>query len=212
MTTEQKKRILKEHPLFRGLDDSTLEFTAGRVQEKIYPPHAHIINQDDIVDNVFFLYQGLVKVYLINREGKYIPVKVTGEKDFVGDLGAVDNGPVPATVEAIQETRALTINKADFNRIIHSSPQFAINLITLWAKKVRIINEQRENSYSLPLKERVLSALQTLSPHFTNNEITLTQEELANIVGATRARVTEVLNELQSDKSIQLASRKIIVL
>lgn len=212
MTTEQKKRILKEHPLFRGLDDTTLEFTAGRVQEKIYPPHTHIINQDAIVDSVYFIYQGLVKVYLINREGKYIPVKVTGEKDFVGDLGAVDNGPVPATVEAIQETRALMINKADFNRIIHSSSQFAINLITLWAKKVRIINEQRENSYSLPLKERVLSALQTLAPHFTNNEVTLTQEELANIVGATRARVTEVLNELQSDKSIQLANRKIIVL
>jgi len=161
---------------------------------------------------VYFIYQGLVKVYLINREGKYIPVKVTGEKDFVGDLGAVDDGPVPATVEAIQETHALAISKDDFKQVIHSYPQFAINLIDLWAKKVRIINEQRENSYSLPLKERVLSALQTLAPHFTNDEITLTQEELANIVGATRARVTEVLNELQTEKYIQLANRKIIVL
>src|SRR5258708_2450987 len=149
MTTEEKKRILKNHPLFRGLEDTTLDFTAGRVQEKIYPPHTHIINQDDIVDSVYFIYQGLVKVYLINREGKYIPVKVTGEKDFVGDLGAVDNGPVPATVEAIQETRALMLNKTDFNQIIHSSSQFAINLIDLWGKKVRIINEQRENSHSL---------------------------------------------------------------
>ena len=182
------------------------------MQEKTYPPHPHIINQDDIVDNVYFIYQGLVKVYLINQEGKYIPVKVTGEKDFVGDLGAVDNGSVPATVEAIQETHALAINKADFNQVIHDYSQFAINLLDLWAKKVRIINEQRENSFSLPLKERVLTALQTLAPHFSNGEITLTQEELAHIVGATRARVTEVLNELQTESFIQLANRKIKVL
>jgi CRP/FNR family cyclic AMP-dependent transcriptional regulator len=212
MTIDEKKRILKEHPLFRGLNETALDFTAERVKEKTYPPHTHIINQDDIVDNVYFIYQGLVKVYLVSQEGKYIPVKVTGEKDFVGDLGAVDNGPVPATVEAIQETHALAINKADFNQVIYNYSQFAINLLDLWAKKVRIINEQRENSFSLPLKERVLSALQTLAPHFTNNEITLTQEELANIVGATRARVTEVLNELQTEKFIQLANRKIKVL
>ena len=212
MTIDEKKRILKEHPLFRGFDDTALNFTAERVQEKIYPPHTQIINQDDIVDNVYFIYQGLVKVYLINQEGKYIPVKVTGEKDFVGDLGAIDNGPVPATVETIQETRALAINKDDFKQVIHDYSQFAINLLDLWAKKTRIINEQRENSFSLPLKERVLSALQTLAPHFPDDEITLTQEELAHIVGATRARVTEVLNELQTEKLIQLANRKIQVL
>ena len=212
MTLDEKKQILSKHPLFRGLDNEALEFIAQLTDEKIYPPHSHIINQDDTVDTVYFIYKGLVKVYLINRECKYIPVKVTGENDFVGDLGAIDNGPVPATVETIQETRALYMTKEDFELIIHKYSTLALNLIDLWAKKVRIINEQRENSFSLSLKERVLYTLETLAKHFTDNEISLTQEELANIVGATRARVTEVLNELQNEKLILLANRKIKVL
>ncbi len=212
MTLDEKKEILKAHPLFRNLDDSALEFVASLVHEKIFSPRAQLINQDAQVDTVYFIYKGLVKVYVINRDGKYIPVKVTGEKDFVGDLGAIDNGPVPATVEAIQQTHTLAIAKDDFNLIIRTYSQFAINVLDLWAKKVRIINEQRENSFSLQLKERVLFALETLAPHFSQREISLTQEDLALIVGATRARVTEVLNELESEKVIELANRKIKVL
>jgi len=86
---------------------------------------------------------------------------------------------------------------------------FTINLLETWAKKVRVINKQRENNFSLQLKERTLYALQILSTHFPNNEISLAQEELALIVGASRARVTEVLNELEKQKLIALSNRKI---
>src|SRR5579863_9108405 len=118
MTVKEKKQILGNHPLFHGLSNDAVGFIAQLVEEKVYQPHSCIINQDDIVDTVYFIYKGLVKVYLINREGKYIPVKVTGENDFVGDLGAIDNGLVPATVETIQETKALYVTKADFVQII----------------------------------------------------------------------------------------------
>jgi CRP-like cAMP-binding protein len=88
-------------------------------------------------------------------------------------------------------------------------PPFAKNLLLLWAEKVRNTNQQREALFSLPLKERTRATLKALAPHFSNNEIPLTQEELSTIIGASRARVTEVLHELEKEKVISFSTRNI---
>lgn len=212
MTVNEKKAIIKEHPLFNGLKNDALDFIAVQVQDRVYEPNTIILRQGDDAKAVYFIYKGLVKIYEINNEGKQIPVKIIGEKDFVGDLGAFDGGSIPATVETIQNTYTLFFTKEQFKHLISKYPVFALNVLESWAKKVRIINQQRENIYSLQLKERVLFTLNTLAPYFPNKQISLSQEELANIVGASRARVTEVLSELEKQKIIITSSRNIKIL
>lgn len=212
MLVEEKKEIIKQHPAFLGLNEDTITHVATRTQEKIYQPHSTLIHQGDAANAVYFIYKGLIKIYVINNEGKHVPVRTTGEKYFVGDLGVVDDGPVPATVETIQETHVLVMTKEDFLFLINNYPGFAINILKLWAKKVRGNNEQREINFSLQLKDRTLRALQILAPNFPNNEISIAQEELADIVGATRPRVTEVLKDLEKENLIKLSNRNIKIL
>src|SRR5690348_6287252 len=113
MTIEEKIEIMKTHPLFRGLDDDALDFIARRTQEKIFQPHTIIIRHGEQAKAVYIIYKGLFKIYITNEEGKQIPVRTTGEKYFVGDLGVVDNDPVPGTVETLQETHVLIVKKED---------------------------------------------------------------------------------------------------
>lgn len=212
MTISEKIEVMKAHPLFKGLDEDALDFIAKRTQEKIFKPHTVIIRHEEPATAVYITYKGLIKIYVTNEEGKQIPVRTTGEKYFVGDLGSVDGDPIPGTVETLQETHALILSKADFNLIISKYTPFAINLLYLWGQKVRGANKQREINYSLQLKDRTFVTIQTLASYFPNNEITLSHEELASILGATRARVTEILNEYAKDKKITLSNRKIKVL
>ena len=212
MTSEEKKEIIKNHPAFKGLEIHALDFITERVKERTYLPHEIIINQGDVANAVYFIYKGLIKIYFINEEGKQIPVKTSGEKYFIGDLGVVDGGPVPATVEAIQETSVLILTSEDFRLIMNKYPTFSINILEFWAKKTRDVNKQRENTFSLHLKDQVLIALKTLAPYFSNNEISLSQEELASIVGATRARVNEVLHELEDKRILSLSHTTIKIL
>lgn len=212
MTIEEKKEILTNHPFFFGLDEKTINFIAERVQDKIYPPHSIILKQGDLSNAVYFTYSGILKVYLINEAGKQIPVKTSEEKDFMGDLGAFDGKPTHATIETIQETHVLILPKKDFIYALENFPKFSYNLLIAWAKKVRIINKQREISFSLELQDRTILTLKTLANHFPQREVTLTHEELAGIVGATRSRVTEVLHELEKQKMIKLSNHKISVL
>jgi CRP-like cAMP-binding protein len=212
MTIAEKIEIMKTHPLFKGLDEDALHFIAKRTKEKIYEPHSIIVRHGDPATTVYVIYKGVFKIYVINEEGKQIPVRTTGEKYFVGDLGSVDGDPIPGTVETLQETHVLILSKEDFNLIISKYTPFAINLLHLWGQKVRGANKQREINYSLQLKDRTFETLQTLASYFPNNEIALSHEELASILGATRARVTEVLNEFVKEKRIILSNRKITIL
>lgn len=210
MTFEEKKVILQSHPLCNGLDDEAITFLTKHAQTKNFQPQSIIVHQGERANFVYIIVKGLIKIYLIHESGKYIPVKTSGEREFIGDLGAIDGKLIPANVEAIQEVLALLIPKEIFIQALTKYPTFALNLLQSWANKVRAINQQRESS--LNLKERTLSALKTLAQHFPDKTITLSQEELASIVGATRARVTEVLNELEKERNITHTKRTIIVL
>ncbi len=66
-----------------------------------------------------------------------------------------------------------------------------------------------EDLVSKNLKTRTWKVLQTLSAYFPNKDINLSQEELSGIIGATRSRVTEVLNELESENKIILSHKHI---
>jgi CRP/FNR family cyclic AMP-dependent transcriptional regulator len=212
MTNAEKIEVMKHHPLFDGLNDSQLEFVAKLTKEKIYKPNTIIIRHGDPADAVYITYKGLIKIYVINEQGRQMPSRTVGEKHFVGDLGVVDHGTVPGTVETILETHTLIISKADFRKIIEMFPVFAMNLLYLMAVKTRSRIKQHEINYSLQLKERTLETLHTLAPYFPHSEIILSHEELAGILGATRARVTEILNEYVKEKKIVLSNRKIKVL
>jgi Mn-dependent DtxR family transcriptional regulator len=59
------------------------------------------------------------------------------------------------------------------------------------------------------LTDRTLNTLKTLANYFSNNDITLSQEQIASIIGATRARVTESLNTLEERGTITLSHKKI---
>jgi len=78
MTLKEKAVIIKEHPLFKGLDYNAINFIAELAQEKKYEPHSFIVRQGDEANAVYLIYKGLVKVYLLSGEGKQIPVKVSG--------------------------------------------------------------------------------------------------------------------------------------
>ncbi len=213
MNVQQKIKILKYHPLFPGLDERDLKTIAEKTHEKIFPPKTIILRQSEKANTVYLIFQGLVKIYIANSEGKHIPLGTGGvEKAIIGEIGIIDEEPIPATYEAVQETHMLGIRKENFKEVIIHYPSIAINTMKFLTKKIRLADKQRESNFSLHLKDRTWDILQTLATSFPNNDITLSQEDLALIIGAHRTRVTEILNELESQNLILLSNRKIHLL
>lgn len=204
-----KSELISRLSIFKGLSASELQIIASCLREKTIPAHTTFIKQEDTSDVAYILVEGSAKVYRITEDGNEVNLTMVGKGDIVGEMSLIDDEPRSAYVETVHDSQVLYITKTDFKTILANHPEIAFRLLKTLAHKVRAANEQIEDVLFRTLKERTWKILENLGHYFTNREITFSQEELAGILGATRARVTEALNLLEKEGKITLSHRKI---
>ncbi len=201
--------FFKNFSIFKNLSSEELHDVAGILTKKIYQTGEIIIEQDELSSSAFIIESGGVKVYRLSVNGEQISLAILGPGEIVGELSLLDSEPRSAFVEAIQESVIFTLSRDSLLRILSSQPNTAINLLKTLAARLRQADERVEDILSRNLSERTWKMLLALVNYFPNKNIALSQEELAEIIGATRSRVTEVLNKLQAEGKITLSHRKI---
>lgn len=212
MGTDEKVKILESVLLFKNISVMKLTSIASITSEIDLESGDTFIYKDDPCDKAFIIYQGSVRVCNISEKGDEITLAVLGPGDMVGDLGLLDNKPRSANVKTIQNTKMLTLKFNDFREILLKQPEITISLLETLAQRIRLSNQQFEDTLTKSLYERVWKILEALSNFYPNNEITLSHEEIALIVGASRARVTETLDQLKRQQKIDLQHKKIKLL
>lgn len=211
MNLDEKIAIIKALPLFESLTDSELEVIAAKLHEKNFPAHTAFIEQEDASDAAYILIEGSARVYRLTEDGEEVTLTIMGKGELVGEMSLLDDEPRSATVETLQDSRVLALTKEEFREILQNYPEIAIRILKTMSRRVRAANEQIEDVLFKNLEERTWKILQNLIHYFPNKDIALSQEELAGILGATRARVTEALNNLEKEGKITLSHRKIHV-
>jgi len=212
MTLAEKVRSIKSLPLFANFTDKEITFLAKNVEKKEYAPYDLIIKQEDYATAAYFILEGTIKVYRNQKDGKVVNLSILGPGEIIGELSLIDNQPRSASVEAIQKTTVLEIKKSDFNHFLKKHPKASIELLKVITKRLRLIHKNLEKTVQGTLVERTTATLKSLGEFYPNREITLSHEQLAEIVGATRARITEVLDYLSKTKQLILSRKKIILL
>lgn len=209
----EKIKILKSFNLFSDLTEKELETIADYVQKKEFPAKTLFISQDEEESNaVYFIYKGLVRVYRTTKEGREVNLSVVGEGEVIGEMGVIEELPRSATAETMQNMIVYVLTGKDFIDLLKKHPQISIALLKSLSKRLRNLTGRVEDVMSKNIEERTLGTLQSLSRFSLKKEILLSHEELATIVGATRARVTEVLDILEKIGKIKLEHRKITLL
>lgn len=113
---------------------------------------------------------------------------------------------------AIDEIKTFILDQKDFQEMIPNYPKLTLNMMKLFAERMHRFDIFIEELLSKNLYDRTWHLLQYLSHYFVNDEITLSHEELADLVWGTRARITEVLNRLEKQGKININRKKIKVL
>jgi len=209
MNIEEKTNFILSIPLFEKLTQKEAQAIAVIAREKTFAPKTAFIKQDEKSDVTHLIYKGTVRAYRIADNGEEVNLAILGPGEIVGEMSLLDEKQHSANVESLQETKALMLPKEDFVKILHLHPDITIKLLQTLSERVRLTDEYVEEVVSKELKDRVWKVLNILANCFSNRDIILSQEELAAIVGATRPRVTEVLNDLQNQRKLTLSHRKI---
>ena len=181
------------------LDDHLLREIARRGGVKPYPAHAILINEGDTSDSLYIVLSGRVKVYSTNADGKEVVIQIHGAGEYIGEL-ALDGGVRSASVMTLEPTTCSVVSGANLREFIAAHPDFASHLIH---KLIRSVRRATESVKSLALEDvyaRVVRLLRDLSDPLEGGQRRvrerLTQQEIAERVGASREMVSRIFKDL----------------
>lgn len=108
---------------------------------KEYKDGETIFHEGDVGDCMYVLQQGQVEVFR-EVDGKSIRLAILNEGEFFGEMSIFDREVRSASIRAIGDVRALTIDKKNFLRRIHEDPSLAFHIVKSMSQRIREIDSQ----------------------------------------------------------------------
>ncbi len=209
---------LARSPLLRGLAEEDLARLAGRARRRTYRRGEVIFHQGDPGDAVHLIQDGRVKIALRADSGEEAVLAILGPSDCFGELALLDGEPRSATVVALETVETASLARGDLLRCLREHPAAMERLLTALAGMVRRADEGMADLVFLDLEGRLVKKLLELAADqerpadgAVEIELPMTQEDLAAMIGATRASVNKLLGWFQDQGAIERRGRRIAI-
>lgn len=190
---------LKAIPFLSDLPDDTLFELASHAKKNNFPKHAFIFNEGDETNSLFILLSGKVRVFTCDEQGKEVTLLVQTPVSYFGELALLSNEPRSASISTLENSCCAIISQADFKHWLLQHPNVAYGLIQDLATTVRRLTDKVKQLALSNVYERTIQTLQEMSAEEGGVSVIHsrpTQQELANMVGASREMVNKILKEL----------------
>lgn len=169
------------------------------------------INEEDASQSVYIIQTGAVSIYRTLESGKMSALSLAGPGDIVGDMAVIENAKRSATIEALTTVRVYVVPGGVFKKLLMENPDFSFAILRSFSRRLRAQGELFTAMTTKNLTERTRAILLRLLEYFPEREIPISQESLASIIGATRARVTEALHALEKERFLKLSRLHILI-
>lgn len=163
-----------------------------------------VFHRDDPGDSLHLIVKGSFAVRIMTPLGDTVTVAVRGPGDNFGEMALADpDSRRSATVSALQPAVTRAVYYGAFDRLRAQHPQIDRVLTAFLVGEIRRQNELLLDALYVPADRRVLRRLAELYAD-DDGVIALTQEEIGQIAGTTRATVNRVLREQEERGTIAL--------
>jgi CRP-like cAMP-binding protein len=164
-----------------------------------------VFHQDDPADTLHLIAKGRFAVRTQTRLGDTVILAVLGAGQCFGELSLVEPGARrSATVAALEPSETMSVHQLDFDRLCDEHPGVRDVLIAVLAAQVRRLSGHLLDALYVPADKRVRKRLAEIAELYDDGEIPLTQEDLADLAGTSRATVNRVLRAEQERGTVQL--------
>jgi CRP/FNR family cyclic AMP-dependent transcriptional regulator len=205
--------MLENVPLFSGLSEDALAEVEQHGSVRSFKKGSIIINQDDESYSLYVILSGSVKVYISGDDGREAVLNHQSAGDYFGDLALIDKQPRVASVMTLENSKFMIISREDFMTCLSRNPEIAINLIKPMTSRIRMLAQNVSSLALLDVYGRVARTLLQKAVERDGELITdrLTQQEIADMVGASRAMVSRILTDLKAGGYISINKKQITV-
>lgn len=213
-----REKQLAAAPLFADLPAGVLRKLAERAVPRRYPPGSVIFVQGDAGDRCYVIVSGAVKIAAYAPDGREAVLAVLGPGDLFGELALFDSAPRSADAIVIDDAELLSLDGEAITGAARSNPEMALAWLRILAKRLRMTNEALQDAAFFDVAGRVARRLADLAEAHGEVrddgvaiKIPVSQESLANMVGATRESVNKALGALARRNLVVREGRRYVV-
>lgn len=204
--------------LFRGIDPHVVSELTGRLEPVDFAPGQLIYAMGDLGAGLYFVVDGKVKIGRCTPDGRENLLSVMAPPDMFGELSVLDPGPQPWNATAITDVRVVTVNRTQLQEWIDEYPAIGVQLLRVVARRLRHTTDNLADLAFIDAPARVAKQLLGLALRFGVRENggmrvrhDLTQEELAQLIGATRETVNKALSDFSSRGWIRVDGKSVLI-
>jgi len=205
--------------LFAALDDEAQQALLAQMSSSRLERGDILFREGDQGDTLYVIGEGKVKLGRTSADGRENLIAILGPGEMFGELSLFDPGPRTMTATAVAETQLMGLGNDSLTMLLSGRPEVAKALLAALAARLRRTNEHLADLVFTDVPGRVAKALLDLANRFgrpVEDGIMvahdLTQEELAQLVGASRETVNKALADFATRGWLKLEARAVLLL
>ncbi len=163
--------------------------------------------------------KGAVRVSLVSLMGKQVTLTYCEPGVWFGDIALFDGMPRTHDADAHGETTLLCVRKADFKDLLAHHSELYDALLRLNCRRLRLMFNQFEDLNTKPLAARLAKQILLLAKSYGIEHgdevrigLQLAQEDLAQLLGASRQRVNQELKGFEREGAVRVEPTRLVVL
>ena len=210
--------VLARSGIFQGVAPDAASALIGQLQQVSFPRGHAVFVEGEPGDRLYIILEGKVKIGRRTADGRESLITVMGPADMFGELALFDPGPRTSTVTTLTEVKAVTMDREALHAWVLGRPEIAEQLLRVLARRLRRTNSALSDLIFTDVPGRVAKQLLDIAKRFGQPEgnvlrVTheLTQEELAQLVGASRETVNKALSDFAQRGWIKLQGKTILI-
>jgi CRP/FNR family transcriptional regulator, cyclic AMP receptor protein len=210
---------LRSAALFSALDDDAAAALRMSMVEQKLAKGDVLFTEGEPGDRLYVIESGRIKLGHAAPDGRESIIAVLGEGEMLGELSLFDPGPRTATAVAVTPSKVLSMGHEALLPWLVGRPDLAVSLLAALARRLRRTNEALADLVFSDVPGRVAKALLDLGAKFGEDTADgrvvrheLTQEELAQLVGASRETVNKALADFSQRGWIRIEQRSVTLL
>jgi len=171
----------------------------------------------DSADSIYLLREGRVKITTFREDGHEILHKIIGRGEIFGDVSTILGIPRTTSAQVLEASLLCEVRRQDFESLLIAYPEMLLQLLKSVGLRLKKAEAQLLKVVCNDVSTRVREALidlVTLEPGVRSDQpvrIGITQQDLANLIGASRQQTWQVLKELEDSSVLRLTYRSILV-
>ena len=210
--------LLKQVPLFRSLRAEDSRRIAALLKKQTLRKGDALFREGEEGNSLYMIIAGKIKIVRQSRDGDEMILAVLSTGDFCGEMALLDGMSRSADAVAVEETHLYGLNRKDFLDYVMKNETAVKAILSALCKRLRKADDFLEDIFFLNVAARLAKKLIELAMNNGIREgengpvkLSVTQKDLASMIGTTRESVNKELRVLREENLIELSSKTILI-